>query len=107
MRHNRDITECVDFTNKSLKSLPLETPTIRSRNYIWDKVFKSGPIKGCLPQILLGPFPNTWTHLFSTKFTGKVKIGMLVVKFFNPFVPNALFLYPLKTTENRKVFLCF
>ena len=107
MRHNRDITECVDFTNKSLKSLSLETPTIRSRNYIWDKVFKSGPIKGCLPQILLGPFPNTWTHLFSTKFMGKLKIGMLVVKFFNPFVPNALFLYPLKTSENRKVFLCF
>ena len=26
---------------------------------------------------------------------------------FNPFVPNAPFLYPLKTSENRKVFLCF
>ena len=38
---------------------------------------------------------------------GKLKIGMLVVKFFNPFVPSALFLYPLKTSENRKVFLCF
>ena len=25
----------------------------------------------------------------------------------NPFVPNALFLYPLKTSENRKVFWCF
>ena len=25
----------------------------------------------------------------------------------NPFVPNALFLYPLKTSENRKVFSCF
>ena len=25
----------------------------------------------------------------------------------NPFVPNAPFLYPLKTPENRKVFWCF
>ena len=57
---------------------------------IWDKVFKNGrqPLwktafkfclsrpypfkffKGCLPQILLGPFLNTWTHLllFTLKF---------------------------------------
>ena len=26
---------------------------------------------------------------------------------FNPFFPNAPFLYPLKTSENRKVFWCF
>ena len=25
----------------------------------------------------------------------------------NPFIPNAPFLYPLKTSENRKVFWCF
>ena len=25
----------------------------------------------------------------------------------NPFVPNAPFLYPLKTSENLTVFLCF
>ena len=25
----------------------------------------------------------------------------------NPFVPNPPFLYPLKTSENRKVFWCF
>ena len=48
-------------------------------SYKWDKVFKSGPgkicgrqplknlkgykfFKGCLPQILLGPLLNTWTH---------------------------------------------
>ena len=40
---------------------------------IWDKVFKNGPskicgrqplsfFKGCLPQILLGPFLNTLSH---------------------------------------------
>ena len=29
------------------------------------------------------------------------------ILFFNPFVPNALFLYPLKTSESRKVFWCF
>ena len=27
--------------------------------------------------------------------------------YINPFVPNATFLYPLKTLENRKVFWCF
>ena len=27
--------------------------------------------------------------------------------FFNQFVPNASFLYPLKTSENLKVFWCF
>ena len=26
---------------------------------------------------------------------------------FNPFFPNAPFLYPMKTSENRNVFLCF
>ena len=45
---------------------------------IWDKVFKNGPskicgrqplpypfklFKGYLPQILPGPFLNTWTHM--------------------------------------------
>ena len=25
----------------------------------------------------------------------------------HPFLPNAPFLYPLKTIENRKIFLCF
>ena len=107
MRHNRDITECVDFTNKPLKSLPLETPTIRSRNYIWDKVFKSGPIKGCLPQILLGPFLNTWTHLFSTKFMGKLKIGMLVVKFFNHSFPMHSFSAPSKHQKTVRFFYIF
>ena len=46
--------------------------------YIWVKVFKNGPsktcgrqslknvlqiFKGCLPQILLGPFLNTFSHI--------------------------------------------
>ena len=37
-----------------------------SHPMIWVKVFKSGPskIKGCLPQVLRGPFLNTLTHLF-------------------------------------------
>ena len=33
---------------------------------IWDKAFKNGPSKifeGCLPQILLDPFLNTFPHL--------------------------------------------
>ena len=50
--------------------------------FIWDKVFKNGPseicgrqplsnlkwlFKGCLPQILLGPFLNTLPHFFGDK----------------------------------------
>ena len=27
--------------------------------------------------------------------------------YLNPFIPNALFLYPLKTSENLKIFWCF
>ena len=27
--------------------------------------------------------------------------------YLTPFIPNALFLYPLKTSENLKIFLCF
>ena len=30
-----------------------------------------------------------------------------LIRVFNPFVPNAPFLYPLKTSENRDVFWCF
>ena len=34
--------------------------------------------------------------------------GFLIIYFtLNPFVPNALFLYPLKTSENYAVFWCF
>ena len=39
---------------------------------VWDKVFKNGPsknLKGRLPQILVGPFLNTLSHLiFFNKF---------------------------------------
>ena len=33
--------------------------------------------------------------------------NMFLLQTFNPFVPNASFLYPLKRSENRKIFLCF
>ena len=34
----------------------------------------------------------------------RISADNLKVKFLNPFVPKAPFLYPLKTSENRKVF---
>ena len=37
----------------------------------------------------------------------KIMIVILEIETINPFVPNAPFLYPLKISENRKVFLCF
>ena len=68
--------------------------------------------KGCLLQILLGLFLNTLTHLifflknFKTCFD---KFALLEEKRirFKPFVPNASFLYSLKTSENLTVFRCF
>ena len=36
-------------------------------HHIWDEVFKNGPsksVEGCLPQILLGPFLNTLSHIY-------------------------------------------
>ena len=39
------------------------------------------------------------------QITAKTHEGNTVT--FNPFVPDAPFFYPLKTSENRKVFWCF
>ena len=51
------------------------------------KVFKNGPskiFKGCLPQILLGPFLNTLTHLIvvlgEAKLQKKKKMKIWVKK---------------------------
>ena len=41
-----------------------------------------------------------WTFMFSLR-------GVTGAWWLNPFVPNAPFLYTLKTSENRKVFWCF
>ena len=40
---------------------------------------------------------NVWSLTFT----------LAIEAFFNPFFPNASFLYPLKPLENRKVFWCF
>ena len=45
------------------------------------------------------------TAIFSDIKIGKSSVE--TIPCFNPFIPNALFLYPLKTLENRKVFWCF
>ena len=49
---------------------------VKTRNYIWDKVFKSGLskfFKGCLPQNLLSPLLNT----FSVCATAQLIVCML------------------------------
>ena len=45
--------------------------------------------------------PNIWNAGGMPNFRTPESVS------FNPFVPNAPFLYPLKTLENRKVFWCF
>ena len=53
---------------------------------------------------------NWWQEIISwTAYINRNKriLLALMVVFPNPFVPNAPFLYPLKTSGNRKVFWCF
>ena len=40
-------------------------------------------------------------------FCGIQKVTIVFIVFFNPFISNALFLCPLKTSEHRKVFWYF
>ena len=57
---------------------------------------------------------KTPTQLFSCKYFEILRATIFIEHFrwlilllINPFVSNALFLYLLKTSENRKVFWCF
>ena len=58
---------------------------------------------------------NPFKHLRCSFFANKVNdyeppaifAENSILEIFNPFVPNASFLYPLKTSENRNVFWCF
>ena len=68
--------------------------------------------KQCLTSFGLNPF-NGYKRDTSTfpTFYSKVPSTFSITEFtiptellFNPFVPNAPFLYPLKTSENLKVF---
>ena len=45
--------------------------------------------------------------IFLLSITEKRNSARIVEILFNPFFPNATFFYPLKTSENRKVFQCF
>ena len=47
----------------------------------------------------------TPTNINSNSHDKPQKTTSLVI--INPFVPNSLFLYSLKTSENRQVFWCF
>ena len=50
---------------------------------------------------------STWISnwlIFRTAITGAFRI---LSNIYNPFVPNATFFYPLKISENYKVFCCF
>ena len=49
------------------------------------------------------PSFETWLEAGVSQFK-KISESALSKRAFNPFVPNAPFLYPLKTSENRKVF---
>ena len=57
----------------------------------------------CSTSLLLNSV--IYQRLYSTWFFPFLKWKMLIT--FNPFVSNAPFLYPLKTSENRKVLWCF
>ena len=54
--------------------------------------------KGCLPEILLGPFLNALTHTFRNPQFSQY-VGSLIP---HPFHAVGLFLYSLKTSENHR-----
>ena len=49
---------------------------------------------------------KTLFHLYNKEHTC-LQAHTCLLNLLNPFVPNAAFLYPLKTLQNRKVFWCF
>ena len=56
---------------------------------------ESNPLTLLLNKTIdIGCIPQDWKIVY-------------VSPIFNPFVPNAHFLYPRKVSRNRKVFLCF
>ena len=50
---------------------------------------------------------NTQTHAVWFTYNTSKFFSCLSLRSINSFVPNAPVLYPLKTSENRKVFSCF
>ena len=65
-----------------------------------------------LQPALIAPFEDFWERLHFKSLMILLTFKLIVQNnhsYFcdNPFVPNAPFLYPLKTSENRKVFWCF
>ena len=78
----------------------------------WETLFING-LTHFRPMLhFSAPWKQKWEGLLM--FSGSIAKGILtrnglMVMFYNAkqFVPNALFLYPLKTLENLAVFWCF
>ena len=61
-----------EFTELIEKIFKTREPNLYSNR--WDKVFKNGPskfFKGCLSQILFGPFSYTLSHIKGGILTNK------------------------------------
>ena len=66
---------------------------IKSFETITERVTKTSKASYCLGFFI------TFLHIYWH--------GIPLPRSLNPFIPNASFLYPLKTAENRKYFWCF
>ena len=79
-------------------------PLLRASKWPLELLAKASSFKIC---------ESCWASYFSNPIFGKKKPMVWkvyeypTVKIINPFVPNAPFLYPLKTSEKFRVFLCF
>ena len=65
-------------------------------------VFKPNTMIYCVNLRIHSEYWEIWTKGY-LKFRHFSRSGIYFIST-GPFVPNALFLYPLKTSENRKVF---
>ena len=69
--------------------------------YIWENMGQQKPV--------INPLPTKVSTLqkYNPPLYESISYNWSLLYSLDPFVPNAPFLYPLKTSENRKVFWCF
>ena len=58
-------------------------------------------------KCIISAFNDICAHYFFSGKNGKAIIVWYFLNHINPFIPNAPFIYPLKTPENLTVFWCF
>ena len=82
---------------------PQKVTVILIKHHLMSQKTLAGLLKTCM--YFFRPFSSL--AFSSWGFSSINSLRSLGVPLFNPFIPNAPFLYPLKTSKNREVFWCF